>query len=78
MPRFSKQRLWSRGILIFGLLVVVWFNSGKKNEEAFAAFDDDLTAKAMKTRCSADHEAAVKPYPSMFQSFKQKKLYIYK
>lgn len=64
-PRFSKHRLVSRGILILGMLVIVWFNSGKKNEKAFAAFEDDLTAKAMKTKCSAGHEAAVKPFPSM-------------
>ncbi|ODM93377.1 2-oxoglutarate and iron-dependent oxygenase domain-containing protein 3 [Orchesella cincta] len=62
MPRFSKQRLWSRGILITGLLVIVWYNSGKKNEQSFADFDEEITAKAMKTRCSSSHEAAVKPF----------------
>ena len=64
MPRFSKQRLWSRGILIVGLLVIVWYNSGKKNEVSFADFDEDINAKAMKTRCSPGLEAAVKPFPS--------------
>lgn len=64
MPRFSKQRLWSRGILITGLLIIVWYNTGKKNEQPFASFHEDITAKAMKTRCSQGHEAAVKPFPS--------------
>lgn len=64
MPRFSKQRLWSRGILIIGLLIIVWYNSGKKNEQSFASIDEDINAKAMKTKCSADFDASVKPFPS--------------
>ncbi|CAL8142345.1 unnamed protein product [Orchesella dallaii] len=63
MPRFSKQRLWSRGILITGLLVIVWYNSGKKNEQSFASFDEEITTKAMKTRCSPSLDEAVKPFP---------------
>ena len=52
MPGLSKNRLWSRTALILGLMVVVYFTSGRK-EEVFAD-TKTLKGKSMETKCSSE------------------------
>ncbi|CAG7822700.1 unnamed protein product [Allacma fusca] len=52
MPGVTKHRLFSRAALILGLMTVIYFTSGKK-EEVFAD-TKTLKVKSMDTVCSPD------------------------
>jgi hypothetical protein len=64
MPKLSPHRLWSRTALILGLMTIVWYNAGKKNETSLASVSDDIRFRGMKTKCSSGFDQAVSKYPA--------------
>lgn len=67
MPTFPKQRLWSRTILILGVLTVIYFNTNNKTtkESMFASSDENYPGRAFETKCSPDYEQNTAPFLGM-------------
>lgn len=61
LPKFPHQRVWSRGIVIVGVLVYVWFTSGGK-ETTLAKFKDVLPHRGQKVDCDDAYLEEIKQY----------------
>lgn len=53
---FPYQRVWSRSILIFGVLFVVWYNSSNGKEIPLARKKDILVNRGQNLECSKDYK----------------------
>lgn len=60
---FPHQRVWSRCVLIVGVLLIVWYNSRQGKEISLAKQKDVLVSRTQNIDCSADYKDEVKKYP---------------
>lgn len=60
---FPYQRVWSRCIMIFGVLLIVWYNSKQGKEVSLAKQKDVLVSRSQSFDCSADYRAELETYP---------------
>ncbi|XP_066589500.1 2-oxoglutarate and iron-dependent oxygenase domain-containing protein 3-like [Prorops nasuta] len=60
---FPYQRVWSRCILILGVLLIVWYNSKKEKEIELAKHKDFIMNRAQALECSEDYKAEVGNFP---------------
>lgn len=60
---FPYQRVWSRCVLILGILLVVWYNSKQGKEVSLARQKDVLVSRSQNVDCSADYRAELETYP---------------
>ncbi|XP_049810913.1 2-oxoglutarate and iron-dependent oxygenase domain-containing protein 3-like [Schistocerca nitens] len=63
MPKFPKQRLWARGILMVGVMAVVYFTSKNSREICIAKQKDVLQHQAQDIACSNEIKAELMKYP---------------
>ncbi|XP_015587769.1 2-oxoglutarate and iron-dependent oxygenase domain-containing protein 3 isoform X2 [Cephus cinctus] len=61
---FPYQRVWSRGVLILGVLFIVWYNSRNGKEVSFAKQKDVLFSRIQNVPCSDDYKIELDKYPS--------------
>ncbi|XP_001605079.1 2-oxoglutarate and iron-dependent oxygenase domain-containing protein 3 [Nasonia vitripennis] len=60
---FPYQRVWSRCVLILGVMLVVWYNSRNGKEVSFARQKDVLVSRTQHVDCSTDYKAEIDKYP---------------
>lgn len=60
---FPYQRVWSRCVLILGVLLIVWYNSKQGKEVSLAKQKDILVSRSQNVDCSADYRAELETYP---------------
>lgn len=63
MPRFSSQRIWSRAVIIAGVLIYMWYTSKEGKETAFALQKDVLQQRGQSFKCDDDFNIEIKQYP---------------
>ncbi|XP_018336017.1 2-oxoglutarate and iron-dependent oxygenase domain-containing protein 3 [Agrilus planipennis] len=64
LPTFPNQRLWSRSVLIIGLLLFIWYKSSSKNGNITLAKQSEILAnKGSMFDCDADYSKEVTSYP---------------
>lgn len=61
-PSFPYQKVWSRCILILGVLVIVWYNSKRGKETYFAKQKDILLSRTQHLECGADYKAELETF----------------
>ncbi|XP_034937435.1 2-oxoglutarate and iron-dependent oxygenase domain-containing protein 3-like [Chelonus insularis] len=59
---FPYQKVWSRSILIFGVLIIVWYNSKRGKETVFAGQKEILT-RTQSLECALDYKTELEKYP---------------
>lgn len=64
MPKFPSQRIWSRGIVIFGVLMYVWYTSKDGKEISLAKQKDILPTRGQSVDCDSKYLDEIKQYPS--------------
>lgn len=62
VPTFPYQRVWSRCILIVGVLFIVWYNSKDGKEISLARQKDVLLTRIQNVECSDDYKAELNKY----------------
>lgn len=60
---FPYQRVWSRCILILGVLLIVWYNSRQAKEVSLAKQKDVLVSRAQNVDCSVDYRDELEKFP---------------
>ncbi|KAG7205433.1 hypothetical protein KM043_007426 [Ampulex compressa] len=60
---FPYQRIWSRCVLILGVIFIVWYNIENKKEVYLAKQEDVLVTRTQNVECSEDYIADVNKYP---------------
>lgn len=63
MPRFPGQRVWSRGILILGVLLYVWYTSKDTKETLLAKQNEIHQRRSQNIECSTDFLEEIRQYP---------------
>lgn len=63
MPKFSSQTIWSRGVIIAGLLVYTWYVSITNKETIFALQKHVLQNRRLTVKCDKDFSTEVSQYP---------------
>lgn len=61
---FPYQRVWSRCILILGVLFVVWYNSKNGKEVSLAQQKDILLNRNQNIQCSDDYKLDLDKFPN--------------
>lgn len=56
------QKVWSRSILILGVLVVVWYNSTRGKEVSLAKQKDVLLSRTQYVDCAPEYRAELDSY----------------
>ncbi|KAJ8688224.1 hypothetical protein QAD02_024019 [Eretmocerus hayati] len=60
---FPYQRVWSRCVLILGVMLVVWYNSRNGKEVVLARQNDVLISKNLIVECSEDIKSEADKFP---------------
>ncbi|XP_008555884.1 2-oxoglutarate and iron-dependent oxygenase domain-containing protein 3 [Microplitis demolitor] len=60
---FPYQKVWSRCVLILGVLLIVWYNSRRGKEVSFARQKDILLSRTQNLDCANDYKAEMATYP---------------
>lgn len=63
MPSFLHQKVWSRCVLVLGVLLIVWYNSRGGKVKSFAKQNDILLGRSQNLECSDDFKNDLKKYP---------------
>ncbi|XP_018577284.1 2-oxoglutarate and iron-dependent oxygenase domain-containing protein 3-like [Anoplophora glabripennis] len=63
LPRFPGQRVWTRGILILGVLIYVWYFSKSSKETVLAKQNDMYNRRGQVIECSEEYLDDIKQYP---------------
>lgn len=64
LPKFGGQRIWSRGVLVLGILIYMWYfaKDGKQNIN-FAKQSELYSQRGQHVECSTEYLNDVKQYP---------------
>ncbi|EZA60542.1 hypothetical protein DMN91_009584 [Ooceraea biroi] len=60
---FPYQRVWSRCVLILGVLLIVWYNTRQGKEVSLAKQRDVLVSRTQNVDCSVDYKDELEKYP---------------
>ncbi|XP_011870556.1 PREDICTED: 2-oxoglutarate and iron-dependent oxygenase domain-containing protein 3-like [Vollenhovia emeryi] len=60
---FPYQRVWSRCVLILGVLLIVWYNNRQGKEVYLAKQKDVLVSRTQNVDCSVDYRDELEKYP---------------
>ncbi|CAD6242159.1 GSCOCG00009426001-RA-CDS [Cotesia congregata] len=60
---FPYQKVWSRCVLILGVLLIVWYNSKRGKEVSFARQKDILLSRTQNLDCANDYKTELATYP---------------
>lgn len=66
MPTFQYQRVFTRGILIVGVLTVVYFGTKDGREFALAKQKEVIHHRAQDIMCSDDYRAELEAFYGLF------------
>ena len=66
MPTFQYQRVFTRGILILGVLTVVYFGTKDGREFALAKQKEVIHHRAQDIVCSVDYKDDLESFPGLF------------
>lgn len=64
---FPYQRVWSRCILILGVLLIVWYNSRQAKEVSLAKQKDVLVSRTQNVDCSVDYRDELENSLAVYQ-----------
>ncbi|KAL6267201.1 hypothetical protein P5V15_000278 [Pogonomyrmex californicus] len=60
---FPYQRIWSRCVLILGVLLIIWYNNRQGKEIYLAKQKDVLVSRTQNVDCSMDYRDELEKYP---------------
>ncbi|XP_058792838.1 2-oxoglutarate and iron-dependent oxygenase domain-containing protein 3-like [Phymastichus coffea] len=60
---FPYQRVWSRCIIILGIMLVVWYNSRNGKVVTLAQQKDILISRTLNVECSPEYKAELAQFP---------------
>lgn len=63
MPKFPGQRIWSRGILILGVILYVWYTSKDTKETLLAKQTEIHPRRSQSFDCSSKLLEEIRQYP---------------
>lgn len=63
LPKFSTQRVWSRGVIIAGLMIYIWYTSKDGKETALATQKDILQQRGQSFQCDEEFKVEISQYP---------------
>ncbi|XP_011311363.1 2-oxoglutarate and iron-dependent oxygenase domain-containing protein 3 [Fopius arisanus] len=63
IPRFPYQKVWSRSILILGVLLIVWYNSTQSKEVSLARQREVLLSRTQNFDCPQDYKEDLDKFP---------------
>ncbi|XP_072392857.1 2-oxoglutarate and iron-dependent oxygenase domain-containing protein 3-like [Diabrotica undecimpunctata] len=64
LPRFPAQRVWSRGVMIIGVLVYLWYFSKSTNETILAKQSTVYNRRSQVVECGPEFVEDIKQYKS--------------
>ncbi|XP_044270433.1 2-oxoglutarate and iron-dependent oxygenase domain-containing protein 3-like [Tribolium madens] len=64
MPKFPNQRIWSRGIVILGVLLYVWYTSKDGKEVSLAKQKDILPIRGQTVECDSKYLDEITQFPT--------------
>jgi hypothetical protein len=62
LPKLPNHRLWTRGVMVVGAAVVLYFTANQGREVAFARQVEKLDHKSQNVHCSEDYTAELKNF----------------
>ncbi|KAG5885208.1 hypothetical protein JTB14_012231 [Gonioctena quinquepunctata] len=62
LPRFPGQRVWSRGIVILGVLIYLWYFSKSTKETLLAKQSETYSKRGQHVECSSEYLEDIKQY----------------
>lgn len=63
LPAIKNHRLWARGVLILGTLIVVYFTSKSEKEIILAKQKELIQGRGQSIQCSEDYKNEVNTFP---------------
>ncbi|RZC35993.1 2-oxoglutarate and iron-dependent oxygenase domain-containing protein 3-like, partial [Asbolus verrucosus] len=63
LPKFPSQRVWSRGIIILGILIYVWYTSKDGKEISLARQKDVVSIRSQTLDCDSKYLEEIKQFP---------------
>ncbi|KAJ3661465.1 hypothetical protein Zmor_005860 [Zophobas morio] len=63
LPKISGQRIWSRGIIILGVLIYVWYTSKDGKEISLAKQKDIVVTRGQAVDCDPEYINEIKQFP---------------
>lgn len=63
LPKFGGQRIWSRGVLVLGILIYMWYFSKDNKQNVSLAKQSELYSKrGQHVDCSTEYLNDIKQY----------------
>lgn len=62
MPKLPNHRLWTRGVMVVGAAIVLYFTANQGREVPFARLAEKLDLKSQNVHCSDDYTAELKKF----------------
>lgn len=66
MPRISKERIITRGVLIFGIITYVWYTSKPGKEIMLASQKEMIPQRGQSFQCDPEFQEEIAHYPLCF------------
>ncbi|XP_066991993.1 2-oxoglutarate and iron-dependent oxygenase domain-containing protein 3 [Anabrus simplex] len=63
LPKIPYQQVWARGVMILGVIAVVYFSTKNNKEVALARQKEILHQRAHDIPCSEDYKTEIKEFP---------------
>lgn len=63
LPTFPHQRVWSRVVLVTGVLIYVWYTSKSGNEVFFGRQKEILQQRGQQFECHIDYKKDIEQFP---------------
>lgn len=64
MPNFPYQRVWSRGIIIVGVVIYLWYFSKQGKETVLASHKDVLNNRGQTFDCDSEYTKDIEVFPN--------------
>jgi len=62
LPKLPNHRVWTRGVMVVGAAVVLYFTANQGREVPFARMVEKLDHKSQNVHCSDDYTTEVKKF----------------
>ncbi|XP_074032949.1 2-oxoglutarate and iron-dependent oxygenase domain-containing protein 3 [Leptinotarsa decemlineata] len=62
LPKFSGQRVWSRGIVVIGIIIYLWYFSKSPKESVLAKQSESYNRRGQNVDCGSEYLEDIKQY----------------
>lgn len=66
MPTLPNHRVWTRGVMILGAVVVLYFSSSKGREVTLAKQSEPTHHRGQHVKCADDYTEELKQFPGKY------------